>query len=217
MPLCPQIWTVRSCRPNQHVYTPIPFPHRHISFGRCRIHDDTGLIHLQDPDNVELLLTVLDSCSVNDHFWVFFAATTDVEFTVTVTDTQTDTTKQYFNPLGTLPQPIQDTDAFATCPASSTPSTPTLTPAGIEPSGLQISVGQQVLIVNQSSVNRMIQADPHPFHTACPPLNDAGVLGPGDSGLTGTFATERTCGFHDHLNPTDSSLKGQFIIGSARQ
>ena len=179
-------------------------------------HDDTGLFYFQDPNNFEWLLKVLDGCGMNDHFWVVFSATTNVEFTVTVTDTQTDTTNQYFNPLGTLPQPIQDTSAFATCSAGSPSPTPTLTltPAGITPSRLQISLGQQVLIVNQSGVNRMIQSNPHPVHTDCPALNAAGLLGPGASGLTATFDTERTCGFHDHLNPTDGTMRGQVFVGS---
>jgi hypothetical protein len=55
---------------------------------------------------------MLDGCSLNDRFWVFYAATTNVEFTVTVTDTETGRQKQYFNPLGTPAPPIQDTQAF---------------------------------------------------------------------------------------------------------
>jgi hypothetical protein len=39
-----------------------------------------------------------------------------VELIVTVTDTQTGKTKVYFNPLGTAALPVQDTNAFATCP-----------------------------------------------------------------------------------------------------
>ena len=106
--------------------------------------------------------------------------------------------------------------AAMACPASSASSTPTLTltSAGITPSGLQISLGQQVLIVNQSGVNRKIQSNPHPFHTECPALNAAGVLGPGESGLTGTFDTVRTCGFHDHLSPFDGTVRDQIIVGS---
>ena len=67
-------------------------------------------------DNWEMLIKVLDGCGITNHFWVFFAATTDVEFTVTVTDTQTDQVKQYFNPLGNPANAVTDTAAFATCP-----------------------------------------------------------------------------------------------------
>jgi hypothetical protein len=41
---------------------------------------------------------------------------TDVNVILTVTDTQTGVIKTYTNPQGTPFQPIQDTDAFATCP-----------------------------------------------------------------------------------------------------
>ena len=67
-------------------------------------------------NNWELLFKVLDGCGINDRFWVFFAATTDVGFTATVTDTQTGTVQQYSNPLGQAANAVTDTDAFATCP-----------------------------------------------------------------------------------------------------
>ena len=51
-----------------------------------------------------------------NHYWVFFAATTNVEFTTTVTDTQSGKVKVYFNPLNTSAPPVQDVNAFATCP-----------------------------------------------------------------------------------------------------
>jgi hypothetical protein len=41
---------------------------------------------------------------------------TDVNVILTVTDTQTGAIQTYTNPQGTPFQPIQDTNAFATCP-----------------------------------------------------------------------------------------------------
>ena len=79
--------------------------------------DDSGMFYFFNPDNWEMLLKVLDTCDLNPpRFWVFAAATTNVEYTITVTDTQEQQVKTYFNPLGTPAQPIQDTAAFATCP-----------------------------------------------------------------------------------------------------
>jgi len=78
--------------------------------------DDSALFYFIDPDNLELLVKVIDACSFNDHYWVFYAAATDVEFTVTVTDTRTGSQQQYSNPLGRLGGGINDTFAFATCP-----------------------------------------------------------------------------------------------------
>jgi plastocyanin len=77
---------------------------------------DSGLFYFFSPSNLEMLLKVLNGCGLNNRYWVFFAATTNVEFGVTVTDTQSGRVKSYFNPLGRPAPPIQDTDAFATCP-----------------------------------------------------------------------------------------------------
>lgn len=58
---------------------------------------------------------VLNACSLNQRYWLFAAATTDVEYTITVTDAKTNTTKTYFHGAGTPAPAITDTGAFATC------------------------------------------------------------------------------------------------------
>ncbi|MBW8873797.1 MAG: hypothetical protein JF614_02445 [Acidobacteria bacterium] len=68
-----------------------------------------------DPSNAEMLIKVLDACNGFNAFWVYFAATTDVDFTATVTDTRTGIVKQYTNPSGRAAMPVQDTSTFATC------------------------------------------------------------------------------------------------------
>ena len=78
--------------------------------------EDTGFFYFLSPDNIEFLIKVIDGCSFNDHYWVFFAGATDVAFTVTVTDTQANETRQYSNPLGSPADAVTDTAAFATCP-----------------------------------------------------------------------------------------------------
>ena len=78
--------------------------------------DDSGLFSFFDPNNAEVLVKVLDGCSFNDHFWVFAAAATDVEYTLTVTDTQSNLSAAYTNELGRPAPAITDTEAFATCP-----------------------------------------------------------------------------------------------------
>jgi hypothetical protein len=78
--------------------------------------NDSAVLYFFDPDNWEMLVKVLDACSFADRFWVFFAATTDVEFTLTVTDTETGAEKVYINPDRTPADAVTDTDAFATCP-----------------------------------------------------------------------------------------------------
>lgn len=77
---------------------------------------DSGLFFFFSPSNLEMLIKTLDACTFNSRFWVFYAATTSVEFTLTVTDTMTGKVRVYFNPLNNAAAPVQDTSAFATCP-----------------------------------------------------------------------------------------------------
>ena len=80
--------------------------------------EDSGLMWFFEAENWELLIKVLDACHINDRLWVFAAATTTVEYTLRITDTETGTVREYFNPLGDAAAAITDTDAFATCAAT---------------------------------------------------------------------------------------------------
>ena len=73
--------------------------------------DNTGAFWFFDPTNLELVVKVLDGRSVNGKYWVFYGSLTNVEFTLTVTDTLTGTVKTYVNPLGQLAS-VADTSAF---------------------------------------------------------------------------------------------------------
>jgi len=77
---------------------------------------DSGLFYFFDASNLEMLVKVLNACGLNERYWLFYAATTNVELTLTVTDIRTGKVKVYFNPLNNPAAPVQDTDAFATCP-----------------------------------------------------------------------------------------------------
>lgn len=74
--------------------------------------DNSGFVWFFSQDNVEMLLKVLDGCALSNTRWVFFAATTNVDFTVEVTDTATGITKEYKNPGGNAAAPVQDTFTF---------------------------------------------------------------------------------------------------------
>jgi len=78
--------------------------------------DGSGLFWFFSPQNWELLVKVIDGCSLNHRFWVFAAATTNVGYTLTVTDTRTGRTARYENPLGRRSPAATDTSAFDTCP-----------------------------------------------------------------------------------------------------
>ncbi|HEV3455763.1 MAG TPA: Calx-beta domain-containing protein [Thermoanaerobaculia bacterium] len=77
---------------------------------------DSGLFYFFASSNIEMLIKVINGCGLSNTYWVFFAATTNVQFTVTVVDVTTGKTKVYFNPLNQAAVPVQDTNAFATCP-----------------------------------------------------------------------------------------------------
>ena len=77
--------------------------------------DDSGLFWFFAEENWEMLVKVLDGCAINGHFWVFAAATTDVEYTLRVSDTLTGAASTYFNPLGNAAEALADTQAFAGC------------------------------------------------------------------------------------------------------
>jgi hypothetical protein len=77
--------------------------------------EDAAVFWFFEPSNLELLIKVLSGCIVNDRYWVFVAAATNVELHITVTDTQTGQVRTYFNPLGKAALPVQDIGAFASC------------------------------------------------------------------------------------------------------
>jgi hypothetical protein len=74
--------------------------------------NDGGLFTFFSPENPEMLIKVLNGCPVNDNYWVFYAATTNVGFTVTVTDTVTGQTFVSSNPDQNAALPVQNTSAF---------------------------------------------------------------------------------------------------------
>ncbi len=77
---------------------------------------DSGQFWFFSPDNTEITIKILNACGEFDRYWMFASGLTNVEVTITVTDTQTGSTRRYFNPQGKVFAPVQDVDAFATCP-----------------------------------------------------------------------------------------------------
>lgn len=78
--------------------------------------EEAGVFWFFSPDNWEMLVKVLDGCRINGHYWVFFAATTNVAFTVSVFDHVENVEKVYTNDLGRPADAVTDTGALATCP-----------------------------------------------------------------------------------------------------
>lgn len=78
---------------------------------------DSAIFYFFQPANFELLIKMVNGCSLNNRYWVFYAATTNVEFTIRVYDSFADETAIYDNSLGSTADIAEtDTNAFATCP-----------------------------------------------------------------------------------------------------
>lgn len=81
-----------------------------------KLTNDTGYLWFFNADNVEAVVKVLGACGFNNRYWVFAGGLTDVQVVLTVTDTLHGVTRTFINPQGSAFEPIQDTNAFATCP-----------------------------------------------------------------------------------------------------
>jgi hypothetical protein len=77
---------------------------------------DTGAFWFFSSGNIEVVVKIVNGCGLNSRYWTFAGGLTDVNVILSVTDTQTGAVQTYTNPQGTPFQPIQDTNAFATCP-----------------------------------------------------------------------------------------------------
>ncbi|MFN7941025.1 MAG: Calx-beta domain-containing protein [Thermoanaerobaculia bacterium] len=77
---------------------------------------DSGFFYFLDPNNLEVLVKVLNACVPFEHYWFFGAAASNVGFEITVTDTVGATQQSYYNDLGVFSPAIGDTTSFATCP-----------------------------------------------------------------------------------------------------
>ena len=79
--------------------------------------NDSGLFRFFGASNWEVLIKVLDGCALNGHMWVFGASTTDLGYSIEVTDTVTETVRKYGNEPGKPAPAIADSEAFAAvCP-----------------------------------------------------------------------------------------------------
>lgn len=79
--------------------------------------DQAGVFWFFEEANAEMLVKLIDACSVAglEGFWFFVAATTDLDFTLKVTDTATGISKEYSNLLGQTAESVQDVLTFRSC------------------------------------------------------------------------------------------------------
>jgi plastocyanin len=115
---------------------------------------------------------------------------------------------------------------LAACGGSSPPAAPsgntgntgtiaatiTITSTGVSPKTVTVAPGSRVTFVNNDSRNHEMNSDPHPTHGDCPGLDQVGFLAPNQSKTSGNLNTARACGFHDHLNDSNTSLQGTIFV-----
>jgi ELWxxDGT repeat protein len=102
----------------------------HIGMGHTiPLTTDTGAFWFFDPANVEVIVKVLDARSLNDAFWVFYGALSNVRYSLTVTDTATGLTRRYDNLANQLAS-VGDTDGFGPLGAAEA-ATPKAAPSSV--------------------------------------------------------------------------------------
>jgi plastocyanin len=110
-------------------------------------------------------------------------------------------------------------DGGSTPTSPTTPTTPTtggttitITASGASPRSLTVSPGTRVTFVNNDTRPHEMNSDPHPTHGDCPEIDQVGFLAVGQSKQTGNLTTVRTCGFHDHNQPSEANLQGTIRV-----
>lgn len=89
--------------------------------------DDSGFFWFFDPANLELVVKVLDGRGLNNHFWFFYGALSDVEYDIRVTDRHTGEIRVYRNEAGNIcgqgdVQAFFDSGSASTTPAETDPA-----------------------------------------------------------------------------------------------
>lgn len=84
--------------------------------------EESGALTFFSPDNLELVVKVLDGCGTNGRYWVFASGLTDVEVGLTVTDRWTGAVWSHQSPSGTRYEPTFDINAFDGCGATEPPA-----------------------------------------------------------------------------------------------
>lgn len=123
-------------------------------------------------------------------------------------------------PTQVVPTP---TPSVSQASPTATPVSPTPTPAStptsqnfdvifannaVNPTSLNIKVGDSVTFVNNDDTPHWPASGVHPTHQICMGFDALKGLSKGET-YSFTFNEAKTCPFHDHLNP---SIGGQIIV-----
>ena len=102
-------------------------------------------------------------------------------------------------------------------PATGPDSAPTeatvrVTARGFEPFTVIVASGGRVRFENADDRPHSIRSNPIDTHADCPPINEVGLLSPGQSKVTGRLPEARTCNYHDELSEGSQILTGSITI-----
>ena len=106
------------------------------------------------------------------------------------------------------------------------PATPPSTPPGAvstttitiannvaTPKDIIVPIGSQVTFVNNDNRSHEMASDPHPQHGSCPSMEAGlGTITAGQTKVTHNFGNAGTCGFHDHLDASNSGFLGTIVV-----
>ncbi len=120
--------------------------------------NDSGLFWFFSAVNWELLVKVLDGCSVNGRMWVYGASATTLGYSLKVTDTVTGAVQEYRNEPGEQAEAFTDSAAFpgsctdaATAAAAAGGSLPVTEPAPEPPPAQQLAAATSVTAAAEDS------------------------------------------------------------------
>ena len=92
-------------------------------------------------------------------------------------------------------------------------ATVTMTASGVSAGSVTVAVGQAVTFVNNDTRAHEISSDPHPQHGSCPGIEAGlGTIQPGQTKTTHNFANAGSCGYHDHLDDTNTRFQGRIVV-----
>jgi plastocyanin len=92
-------------------------------------------------------------------------------------------------------------------------ATVTITANGVSPVTVTVAVGQTVTFINNDNRSHEMASNPHPQHGSCPSMEAGlGTIAAGQTKVTHNFANAGTCGYHDHLDDTNTRLQGSIVI-----
>jgi plastocyanin len=117
------------------------------------------------------------------------------------------------SPSAPSPSPSPAPSPAPTPPPGGPTATTTITisAAGAAPKDIVVARGSRVTFVNNDGVGHDMNSDPHPAHTSCTDMN-VGFVASAQSRQTDVLNVARTCGYHDHNQPSNTSLQGTIRI-----